>query len=274
MYKLCAGTQKSLEDLANDEQAQNVKNAQLVQEKQDHALARARKAGLSAADAQRQAEAAVEDLLATLEAAKKREQAAASSSQPRPLGSHSLETLVLGSNLGYECSVTGVCMLPLWAMNALGVNDGEEVVIEPLQLPLNKAGRPMVASPQGHSWHCGAGLNDIKGLKDIKDMTCRPYRPACNDCRAITSVDLSGGVLLCVAMCCRVLQCVAVCCSRSCPSVPVFLNNTLQHPATHCNTLQHKGLALAHRVSWRLPNHNNVGDLEATLGNHLGHFMV
>jgi len=190
MYKLCAGTQKSLEDLANDEQAQNVKNAQLVQEKQDHAFARARKAGLSAADAQRQAEAAVEDMLATLEAAKKREQAAATSSQPRPLGTHSLETLVLGSNLGYECNVTGVCMLPLWAMNALGVNDGEEVVIEPLQLPLNRAGRPMVASPQGHSWHCGAGL------KDQKDMTCRPYRPACNDCRAVTSVDLSGGVLL------------------------------------------------------------------------------
>ena len=51
-------------------------------------------------------------------------------------------------------------------------------------------------------------------------------------------------VLQCVAVCCKVLQCVAVCCSvLQCGLfvwyTPIGTQITLQHTATHCNTLQH-----------------------------------
>ena len=57
-------------------------------------------------------------------------------------------------------------------------------------------------------------------------------------------------MLQCVAVCCSVLQCVAVCCSvLQCVDTGLFLTCftyrkqthgiTLQHTATHCNTLQH-----------------------------------
>ena len=66
-------------------------------------------------------------------------------------------------------------------------------------------------------------------------------------------VALCCSVLQCVAVCCSVLQRVAVCCSisraKESSSLIVPQRNTLQHTATHCNTLQFHSLPAQHTAT-------------------------
>ena len=52
-----------------------------------------------------------------------------------------LNNLLIGTN-PWTCS-PGHCFLPKWVMEALGVLDGDEVEVEPLQPPLNNTGHIM-----------------------------------------------------------------------------------------------------------------------------------
>jgi len=79
-------------------------------------------------------------------------------------------------------------------------------------------------------------------------------------CSVLQCVAVCCSVLQCVAVCCSVLQCVAVCCIityytiyyiswgatlsiyhiydiRDIPIMEQLIKNTLQHTATHCNTM-------------------------------------
>jgi len=38
----------------------------------------------------------------------------------------------------------------------------EQVEVEALALPLNRAGRAMSASPKGFSWHCGCKVDKVR----------------------------------------------------------------------------------------------------------------
>ena len=87
----------------------------------------------------------------------------------------------------------------------------------------------------------------VKDYRAVADNICR--KELVEKIGAIASMSL----LQCVAVCCSVLQCVAVCCSvlqclALCPCCGTAkstarreseLFHTLQHTATHCNTLQH-----------------------------------
>jgi len=63
--------------------------------------------------------------------------------------------------------------------------------------------------------------------------------------RMCCGIHMCCSVLQCVAVCCSVWLCVAVCCRVGDPEVhhvcgsndPRSHCNTLQHTATHCNTL-------------------------------------
>jgi hypothetical protein len=107
-----------------------------------------------------------------------------------PATAHLPQGLLMGSN-SFACAIKAVCFLPSWAMRALEVGDGDEVVVEALGLPLNRAGRAMVASDKARTWHCGGSKCKTK---------CEPGRLSCADCRAVDAPDLSGGV----APACRV----------------------------------------------------------------------
>jgi len=105
-------------------------------------------------------------------------------------------------------------------------------------------------------------------------LTCRLFCDMNHDftvccvaecCRVLQCVAVFCSVLQCVAVCCSVLQCVAVCCwltyrlfrdmnhdfcyclpAKSCMySAVKKRNNTPQHTATHCNTLQHSAAHIA-----------------------------
>jgi len=84
-------------------------------------------------------------------------------------------------------------------------------------------------------------------------------------CSVLQCIAVCCNMLSCVAVCCSVLQCAVVCCivlqcaavgctvktsqkieerfarpwSESCHTCVCVLSHTLQHTATHCNTLQH-----------------------------------
>jgi len=91
-----------------------------------------------------------------------------------------------------------------------------------------------------------------RGSQNCTERSCGAVCCSVVQCVAACSsvlqrVAVCCSVLPCVAACCSVYQCVAVCCScrrrnfRSAPSSPVQPppHNTLQHAATHGNTLQH-----------------------------------
>ena len=81
----------------------------------------------------------------------------AASCQASPLlASEHPQTLLLCSNV-FSCKMQGYAFLPAWAMQALRIKDGEEVSVEALPLPLNKAGRAMQLSSQGSSIHLELG---------------------------------------------------------------------------------------------------------------------
>jgi len=76
-------------------------------------------------------------------------------------------------------------------------------------------------------------------------------------CSVLQCAAVCCGVLQCVAVCCSVLQCVAVCCSvlrcaavcysmLQCVALGCVLHsvNTVQHTATHCDTLQHSFISM------------------------------
>ena len=63
---------KTLEDVAKETEARDARNARRILEAQDEALAKALEAGLSDEDATRTSEAAVDAMVATIEAEKKR----------------------------------------------------------------------------------------------------------------------------------------------------------------------------------------------------------
>jgi hypothetical protein len=55
------------------------------------------------------------------------------------LGADAANVMLLGANT-WSCS-PGICFLPRWVMDSLGVLDGDQVEIEPLQPPLNEEGQ-------------------------------------------------------------------------------------------------------------------------------------
>jgi hypothetical protein len=165
------------------------RTARRSKEAQDEAFAQTLSAGLSEqeAAAATRFEGDEKSIDASIDASP-------SKSHVSPLGcSHVMDTpLLLGSNphqyaarTNFGGGVRGVCFLPSWAIRALGVKDGEEVEVEALPLPLNRAGHAMGASPKGLSWHCGCKIDKIR---------CEAHRKSCPDCRAVSRPDLSGGL--------------------------------------------------------------------------------
>jgi len=102
---------------------------------------------------------------------------------------------------------------------------------------------------------CTQFCADVVSLRYTIAVTAAPW------CNVLPCVDVYCHVLLCVpvcccvlpwcvVVCCRLLQCVAVCCRvlqfQHCVHAPLRARsdrqrvchcNTLQHTATHCNTL-------------------------------------
>ena len=151
---------KSLEELAHDKEEEDAKITRRLLEAQDEAYARAIGDGLSEADCERVAQTAVQKVFAAIEAEKAKTSSAASCQASPLLASEHPQTLLLGSNI-FSCKMQGYAFLPAWAMQALGIQDGEEVSVEALPLPLNKAGRAMQLSSQG-SWHCSLKMTQGK----------------------------------------------------------------------------------------------------------------
>lgn len=177
---------KSLEDLAREREEEDKTNARRIQEAQDSAYAKAMSEERSEADCDQLAQIAVQKMFATIESEKKKasESASASSCHNSPLlASQSLQTLVLGSNV-FSCKMDGYAFLPSWCMHALGVKDGQEISIEPLQLPHNKAGRAMRCSAGG-VWHC---------KRKTEQGKCVPGKSICTDCEAASPPDLTCGL--------------------------------------------------------------------------------
>ena len=182
---------KSLEELAHDKEEEDAKITRRLLEAQDEAYARAIGDGLSEADCERVAQTAVQKVFAAIEAEKAKTSSAASCQASPLLASEHPQTLLLGSNV-FSCKMQGYAFLPAWAMQALGIKDGEEVSVEALPLPLNKAGRAMQLSSQG-SWHCSLKMTQGK---------CAPGK-ACADCQAVASPELGCGLPLAARVCWR-----------------------------------------------------------------------
>lgn len=174
---------QSLEDLARDKEAEDEANARRIQEAQDEAYARAMQQDLTETECDRLAQVAVQKMFAIIEAEKKKAAVSASCRNSPLLTSQNLQTLILGSNVT-SCKMDGFAFLPAWAMHALGVQDGQEISIEPLQLPLNEAGRAMHCSATG-TWFCNRKMEHGK---------CAPGRSICADCKTITTPDLTCGL--------------------------------------------------------------------------------
>jgi len=105
--------------------------------------------------------------------------------------------------------------------------------------------------------HIASYLVNIFELQSVAEC-CSVLQRVAECCRVLQCVAECGRVLQRIAVCRSVLQCVAVCCSanlcsRTCPtSSASYFNllyttictqlcaNTLQHNATHCNTLRHR----------------------------------
>jgi len=200
------------EELARAQEQEEASNGRRVQEAQDAALARAVADGLSDGECDKISQAAVHSMLATIEAEKRRATEASICDASPLLAAEHPHTLVLGSNnFPKTCKMEGLAFLPGWAMHALGLQDGQEVSVEPLLLPLNKAGRAMSSRSQAPDfWFCSRKMGRGK---------CGPGT-ACADCKAVDA----PGVL------------------------------------TSC------GMEVAARISWRLPGHHLVGELESVLG--------
>jgi hypothetical protein len=78
------------------------------------------------------------------QAASKRAILGAKMEQKMALGADAANAMLLGTNT-WSCS-PGICFLPRWVMDNLGVLDGDQVEIEPLQPPLNEEGHSVSRS--------------------------------------------------------------------------------------------------------------------------------
>jgi len=146
---------KSLEDLALAKEEEDAKTARRLMEAQDEAYAQALQQGRNVADCDTIAQAAVQKVLADIEAEKKGKASSGAPSQDSPLlASDHPQALLLGSNVfSFKMPVgspaLGYAFLPAWVMQALKVKDGDEVSVEALPLPLDKAGHAMTTwSPE------------------------------------------------------------------------------------------------------------------------------
>ena len=118
-----------------------------------------------------------------------------------------LDTLLVGAN-PWTCS-PGSCFLPKWIMESLGVADGDEIEVEPLQAPMNQLGHVMGRSldqldgktqesldtivtcyilPE-KLWCCGKLKTNARG----EEYVCQ-FPRACPDCWQVASPCLNGGL--------------------------------------------------------------------------------
>jgi hypothetical protein len=122
-----------------------------------------------------------------------------------PLG-FDVDTLLVGAN-PWSCS-PGMCFLPKWVLDGLGIIDGEEVEVEPLQPPFNTRGHTIARALDDRDpksaesldrascdlrvtdeWYCGQSKKNARG----QEFVCCPPRP-CQDCRQIVAPCLNGGL--------------------------------------------------------------------------------
>jgi hypothetical protein len=132
------------------------------------------------------------------QAASKRAILGAKMEQKMALGADAANAMLLGTNT-WSCS-PGICFLPRWVMDNLGVLDGDQVEIEPLQPPLNEEGHSVSRSLEpcklqaavdsrstacdlvlSNDWWCGQRIRDIGGTSFV----CAPPN-ACLACAKLT----------------------------------------------------------------------------------------
>eukprot|EP00291_Cryptomonas_curvata_P018807 CAMPEP_0172167066 /NCGR_PEP_ID=MMETSP1050-20130122/9358_1 /TAXON_ID=233186 /ORGANISM="Cryptomonas curvata, Strain CCAP979/52" /LENGTH=1252 /DNA_ID=CAMNT_0012837801 /DNA_START=118 /DNA_END=3876 /DNA_ORIENTATION=+ len=144
-------------------------------------------------------------LMITSEGLKELKEKANKATQKLPLG-FDVDTLLVGTN-PWSCS-PGMCFLPKWVLDELGVIEGEEVEVEALQPPFNKRGHTISRAlddsyPKGAGslntalcdlrvtaeWYCGRSKKTAGG----QELVCCPPR-ACQDCRQVIAPCLKGGL--------------------------------------------------------------------------------
>jgi hypothetical protein len=144
-------------------------------------------------------------LMISPEGLKELKEKADKASQNVPLGSD-VDTLLVGAN-PWSCS-PGMCFLPKWVLDGLGVTDGEEVEVEVLQPPCNKRGHAIskaleASDPKSaesldrtscdlrlsDDWYCGQSKKNVRG----QELVCCPPSQ-CQDCRQAVAPCLSGGL--------------------------------------------------------------------------------
>ena len=133
------------------------------------------------------------------QAASKRAIMGAKMEEKMALGADAANVMLLGANT-WSCS-PGICFLPRWVMDNLGVLDGDLVEIEPLQPPLNEEGHSVSRSLEpskiqpgavdsrstacdlvlSNDWWCGQRIRDIGGTSFV----CAPPN-ACLACAKLT----------------------------------------------------------------------------------------
>jgi len=103
--------------------------------------------------------------------------------------------MLVGSNAW--TSGEGVCVLPEWVMDALGLVDGDEVEVEPLQPPLNKARHTMTRGVGRFSsfWYCGRKKKRNRPGSTGHLARCGPDKgEPCAQCNMMEAPDCSGGL--------------------------------------------------------------------------------
>jgi hypothetical protein len=103
--------------------------------------------------------------------------------------------ILVGSNAW--TSGEGVCVLPEWVMDALGLVDGDEVQVEPLQPPLNKALHTMTRGVGRFSsfWYCGRKKRRNRTGSSGHLARCGPDKgEPCAQCNMTETPDCSGGL--------------------------------------------------------------------------------
>jgi hypothetical protein len=105
------------------------------------------------------------------------------------------EPVLVGTNSWR--SGEGVCVLPQWVMESLGLVDGDEVQVEALQPPLNEARRSMTRGVGRFSafWYCGRKKKRASTGVSTHHARCGPDKgEPCPQCEAVDSPDCSGGL--------------------------------------------------------------------------------
>jgi hypothetical protein len=103
--------------------------------------------------------------------------------------------MLVGSNAW--TSGEGVCVLPEWVMDALGLVDGDEVEVEPLQPPLNKTRHTMTRGVGRFSsfWYCGRKKKRNRPGSTGHLARCGPDKgEPCAQCNMMETPDCSGGL--------------------------------------------------------------------------------